>query len=254
MNAHSTSSGLVTRAVATFVLLSIASSTCSAQAVDSATIVLRRYVAASGGSGRIAAIHSRITHDVLSFGRGISGTRETVQEAPDLVVEHGTAHGWLGWHGVFSRGHDGASAWSEGPEEPYHTLDENAALRYVLESRLDRLARLDSLYPQRRWVGDRTLNGQAVAVVEMESTAGTRETWFLSADTGLLVQTVVSQEGAKHRTGTVTTTYDDYRDVDGLRLPFRKVVDDGSSRMTATTQSIVQNVDVPHSTFARRAP
>jgi hypothetical protein len=88
----------------------------------------------------------------------------------------------------------------------------------------------------------------------MESTAGTHETWFLSAETGLLMQTIVSEEGAKHRTSTVTTTYDNYRDVDGLRLPFRKVIDDGSSRMTAMTQSITQNVDVPRSTFARRAP
>jgi hypothetical protein len=254
MNSHLATPGLVTRAVATSALLAIASSLCGAQALDSTTIVLQRYVTASGGSGRVAAIHSRITRDVLSFGRGIGGTRETIQEAPDLVVEHGTAHGWLGWHGVFSRGHDGAIAWSEGPEEHYHTLDANAALRYVLESRLDRLARLDSLYPQRRWVGERTLNGQEVCVVEMESTAGTHETWFLSVETGLLMQTIVSDEGAKHRTGTVTTTYDDYRDVDGLRLPFRKVIDDGSSRMTAMTQSITQNVDVPRSTFARRAP
>lgn len=257
-HSHSTSPRLFGLAIVTTGLLATVASTCGAQALDSATLILQRYVTASGGAGRFGAIHSRITRDVISLGRGIRGTRETVQEAPDLVVEHGTAHGWFGWHGVFSRGHDGAIVWSEGPDEPYHMLDSNAARRYVLESRLDRLVHLDSLYPRRRWVGDRTLDGHAVRVIEMESTVNTRETWFLSAETGLLMQTVVTQEVPKHRTGTVTatvtTTYDDYRDVDGVRLPFRTVTDDGSSRMTATTQSVTQNVELPRSTFARPVP
>jgi hypothetical protein len=245
---------LVSLAVATSALFAIGLPTCDAQSVDSATIILQGYVSSSGGSAAIAAIHSRVTHDAISFGRGISGTREIVQEAPEFVVERGTARGWFGWHGSFSRGYDGTIAWTEGPEDPYHSLDANAAARYVLEFRLDKLIRLDSLYPIRRWVGDRKLDGVEVRVIELESTAGTRETWFLSAKTGLLVKTIVSENPQTRGSRVVTTTYEDYREVDGVRLPFRKISDDGSRRTTATTQSVTQNVAVPHSTFERRVP
>jgi hypothetical protein len=240
---------LASLTVATSALLVFSLQACGAQSVDSAAVILQRYVSSSGGSGPLAAVHTRVTRDSISFGRGISGTREIVQAAPDLVAERGTAHGWLGWKGTFSRGYDGAVAWAEGPEDPYHTLDATAALRYVLESRLDRLVRLDSLYPIRRWVGDQKLDGHDVRVIDLESTAGTRETWFLNAESGLLVRTVVSEDRERRRRRVVTTTYDDYRNVDGVRLPFRTTVDDGSSRMVATTLSITQNVTVAQSTF-----
>src|SRR5262249_4720847 len=54
------------------------------------------------------------------------------------------------------------------------------------------------------------------------------ELWFDDA-TGLLARTV-------HREGinTVVTTFDDYRPVDGVSLPFRTVIDPGDPRNRAT--------------------
>jgi predicted aspartyl protease len=80
-----------------------------------------------------------------------------------------------------------------------------------------------------RELGARTCGDRACHAVEATPVGGAAvELWFDDA-TGLLARTV-------HHEGTLTivTTFDDYRAVDGVQLPFRTVVDPGDPRNRAT--------------------
>jgi zinc protease len=223
---------------------------CLAQARDSAQLILDRYVEAIGGKANLARIQSRVTEATMALGWHINADEETVQQWPDRGVQHVKAGGW-GWSGTFSSGFDGKVGWKEGPREPLHPLQGTQLQQYILNLRLDRETRLDELYPVRRLLPDRMIDGKNNHVLELSTTFGTQEIWSFDATTGLLTETdVVQDRGPKDGLVKVVTRLSDYRDVDGVRLPFRMVVQDKERTYTVQVKSVTDNVSIEPRKFA----
>lgn len=221
----------------------------AAQQADRAEVILERYVVAVGGKTNIARIHSRVTQSSMSLGMRITAKLETVQQLPDRVVERGKAHGW-GWAGDFSRGFDGAIGWSREPDHGPHMIEGTLLQQFKLKYRLDRDARLDELYPTREVLPDVVINSRAQHVVKLSTTFGTQETWYLDSASGLLTRTeVVEDRGGKDVAVKISTTLEDYREVDGVRLPFRKIILDGARKQIITVTAIANNTPIDE-TFA----
>jgi hypothetical protein len=200
--------------------------------------VLDRYVEAIGGSAAIDAIHSRVTVYDMTLGLRISGSLEIRQQLPDRVIERGTARGW-GWRGEFTKGFDGTDGWIKGPDEKLpHRLEGSELQSYILKSRLDRDAHLQELYPTRIARPDRAIKDKLYHVVEMTTRFGAREIWYFDGSTGLLAQTEVQDT----TTTVTTTTFDDYRWVDGVRIPFRMTVQGGKQRYALAVRTVRNNV------------
>lgn len=212
---------------------------------ETAKSVLDRYVQAIGGAAAIEAIHTRITVYDMTLGLRIRGSLEIRQQLPDRVVERGAAKGW-GWHGHFFKGFDGTHGWIQGPDDKLpHPLEGTALQSYVLKSRLDRDAHLEELYPARIALPGRAIRAERCQVVELTTRFGTRELWYFDASTGLLAQTEV-QDG----TGITTTTFDDYRWVDGVRIPFGMTVNGGKQRYALSIRTVQNNVPLAVADFA----
>jgi zinc protease len=67
--------------------------------------------------------------------------------------------------------------------------------------------------------GREKVGGQDTYVIEATADDGTVEKWYFSAPTGLLVRSdtpYVTDDGNSF----LQTIYEDYRDVDGVKLPF----------------------------------
>jgi hypothetical protein len=217
---------------------------CAAQQGDRAEAILERYVEAVGGKPNIERIHSRVTQSSMSLGIGITATLETVQQLPNRVVERGQAHG-RGWAGDFSRGFDGDVAWSHEPDHGLRRIEGTLLQQFKLKYRLDRDARLDQLYPTRETLPDVVINARPQHVLKLSTTFGTQEIWSFDSASGLLTRTqVIEDRGDKEGAVKVTTTLEDYREIDGVRLPFRKIILDGKRKQTITVTSIANNTPI----------
>jgi len=137
-------------------------------------------------------------------------------------------------------GYDGEQAWAKDPGGEVAALDAPEALRRARSQ-----AWLDARaywFPQRiaatyATVEARELDGKRFHVVEARPKDGEAVVLWFAADSGLLAR-VVQREGQD----TATTTFDDYRDVHGLRLPFHLVTDktDAAGRTDSRRRSEVR--------------
>jgi hypothetical protein len=211
---------------------------------DDATAILDRYVAAIGGAANVERVQSRATHAEMSPAPGVTVRLDTVQARPDRVIDRGEVSGW-GWFAKFSRGYDGKVGWQLEPGKPLRHLEGAYLQQLILRFRLDRDAHLNDLYPGRRALADTVIDGRTQRVVQLSTAFGTNEVWSLDATTGLLTRTeVVEERGGAEGRVKVVTTFQDYRLVDGIKLPFRRIVQDGRRRTALTIRSIEDNVAI----------
>ena len=156
-------------------------------------------------------------------------------------------------------GYDGTHAWAKDPGGEVAALDAPEALRRARSQ-----AWLDARaywFPQRAAatyaaVEARELDGKRYHAVEARPVDGEPVVLWFAADSGLLAR-VVQREGQD----TATTTFDDYRDVHGLRLPFHFITDktDAAGRTDPRRRSevrfgqIVLDVPVADADFAMPA-
>ncbi len=226
---------------------------CALAHANAADDVLSRYKAATGGE-RWNTLRSWHGEGTLRAG-GLSGEfRQTVDVLTGRSVdsyELGPMSGGDGYDGKFS--------WTRDPGGEIATQDTPEALRRAATQ-----AWLDAhafWFPQRAKavLGDvqsRDLDGKHFHVIEATPDGGDAVTLWFATDTGLLAR--VEQRAGQD---TAVTTFDDYRDVQGLKLPFRSVTDpidaagrtDPRRRSEVTFDRIATNVATPDDLFAMPA-
>jgi hypothetical protein len=188
----------------------------AARAEDAAAL-LARCKDASGGAkwDGVKTLHASGT---LSAG-GLSGDVVVVQ---DFLTGRSADHYKLG-SVEGADGYDGHQGWTRDPGGEVAALDAPEAKRRARsQAWLDAHAywypnRIEATYGT---VADREDGGAHYRVVEARPDAGDPVTLWFDAKSGLLSRTVQRQGQ-----DTVTTLLDDYRDVDGVRVPFHTVVD-----------------------------
>jgi hypothetical protein len=213
-----------------------------------ADAVLAKYLSAAGGSEALAKVTSRVMKGTLAgFGEApvpveiyakAPGQRISIvkRERGESKTAFDGEHGWLGNTGRPARDMVGA---------------ENDAAR--IDARFALAKDLKSLFGQLRTRPGEPVDGHAtVRVVARNEGAPPFEFWF-DADTGLLVRQRRYVETALGRNPT-EVTYADYRDVDGIKVPFRWTVARPSGRFTVQVDEIKQNLPVDDALFQKPAP
>jgi hypothetical protein len=188
----------------------------AAHAADSAAL-MARFKDASGGAAwdRVTTLHASGT---LGAG-GMSGDVTLVQ---DLSTGRSADAYKLG-PVEGADGYDGKLAWTRDPGGEVAALDTPDAKRRARSQ-----AWLDARgfwYPDRieasyGAVADRDADGRHYRVVEATPEEGDALTLWFNPASGLLVRTMQRQGQ-----DTATTVFDDYREVDGVRVAFHAVTD-----------------------------
>ena len=169
----------------------------SMPSVDS---ILDKYLEASGGRKALEKITSRVaTGTVEMTSLGVTGTVEFVEQSPNQSSVIINAPGL----GVMQRTFDGTRAWLQDPVQGiirftgvgFELMKEGAVF--------NKPAKLRELFPSAVLIGKEKLGGKDVYVVRLGL-----EKWYFDAEGGLLL-----------RKGNMY--YDDYREVDGIKLPFK---------------------------------
>lgn len=214
-------------------------------AAPTAESLMDKYVTALGGAGaveKLKTLHLKGTHE--SGGRSLE--LESWAKTPSYSLTVATTP-----QGTFSEGLAGDNAWQAGPDGKAVTLTggdlEEARRNAVFASTF----RLKDQFKGFRRVREDTLDGKRVFVVDAQPSSGQqRERLYFDADSGLLVR---MWAGTPTILGSLQTTtdYSDYRDVAGVKVPFKVVETTYRGTSTTTYSTIEGNVDIPDQRFKR---
>lgn len=178
---------------------------------------LARYARASGSWDAVAALETR---SALAIG-GLTGESTSLDDVrTGRFVTH-TVLGPLDQRDGF----DGAARWTQTIGGEVVVLDDPAALRQAATDRWLTTRGYTRPGAAYRALPATTDGARTFHVVEATPAGGAPIALWLDDATGLLARTV-HHEGTR----TVTTTFSDYRAVDGVLIAFHQVVDSGDPR------------------------
>ena len=192
--------------------------------------ILEKYIEASGGKSAFEKLTSRVSTGTVEItALGINGTAEFDEEAPNKSSLLINAPGL----GVIQRTFDGSRAWLQDPLQGFIRFTGLGLEMSKAAAAFNKQTKLKELYPSAVLIGKDKVAGKDTYVVQMGF-----EKWFFDAESGLLL-----------RKGN--TYYDDYREVDGVKLPFRMRDDlfSGAGMIYQLTE-IKHNVKIDESKFS----
>jgi hypothetical protein len=184
-----------------------------APAAEGVQELLSRHIEALGGIEAIRSIGTTtVRADIEILGMGIKGTMESCSARPCFSRSDIS----LGFFRV-RQGNDGDRMWRVDPNGMLTFIKDEQSLRdqvttCIVES-YRYITERDDL-PMKA-AGTDTIEGTVCAVVELEPEGGTACRLYFDSDTHLLKRFSMDTAG-----GVVSETYDDYREVDGLMMPF----------------------------------
>jgi photosynthetic reaction center cytochrome c subunit len=186
----------------------------SAPANPTADQILEKYYQAIGGSAAIDKLKSRVMKGTMVANNGNELGYELNQAGPDSVLAILTTP----QAGVIERGFDGTTGWEKSARGIRDLgADETGYLRRYPALYTD--IKLKEQFSRISFGGKPKIDGRDVYALRATTTGGKREQLFFDVETGLLVRRTTSTTTL---IGTIPEQVDfsDYRDVDGLKLPF----------------------------------
>jgi len=228
---------------------SAASPATAAPALPTVSEILDRSVVAAGGRDAWTKLTSRVTTGTIDVpAMHLSGTIELREKAPNRVLAVVTIAG-----ASFRQGFDGTVGWTDDPQDG---LREQSGAE-LAEARRDadfyHGLNLRQLYSKltlsgTEKIGDRT----AYVIVADLPEGGEPDRFYFDAQTGLRLR-VVSQHHDTEGPIEYSVDYNDYRDVDGVKLPFGIRQTSGNSTLIIKIAEVHHNVEIADSEFSKAA-
>jgi hypothetical protein len=217
----------------------------------SADQILDKYIQALGGTQRLAGITSFVAKGT-SAGYGPEGTRpiDIIARAPGqrVTIIHTL-------DGDNTTVYDGRSGWISAPHKPVAVMgltgSELDGVR--LEAELSFPARIKETLGQWRAGVPTDIDDKPVQVVQGSRPNGVLATFYFDSQTGLLTRLV---RYATSKVGRLPTQidYSDYRDVGGIKVPFKMKVTWLDGLENIELAEVQLNVPVDEARFAKPAP
>jgi photosynthetic reaction center cytochrome c subunit len=211
--------------------------------------VFDKYLAAVGGAARVASLTS-FTASGKSVGYGPDSEERALEifaRAPNqrTTIVHTSS-------GDSTTTFDGRTGWLAAPHRPVPVLALAGAdldgLR--LDAELSFPARIKQVATKWR-VGQQTaIDGRDVQVVQGTGAGGVTATLYFDSENGLLVRQIRYVESPVGRIPT-QVDYSDYRDVSGVKLPFKWKITWLDGRDTIELSDVKANVAIEGARFAR---
>jgi len=207
--------------------------------------ILKKYVDAIGGQAAIDKITSRVMKGEVSTANGNSGTYEAMQIAPDRGYES-----FVTQRGNMERAFTGTVGW-ERTAQGVRELSGQELTDLKLSMQLFRNLKLKEQFTALRMAGRDRIGDRAALVVLGTTPEKKRERLFFDAESGLLLRRITYLETM---IGVIPqqVDFDDYRDVDGVKLPFTirlSIVDSTNPYGMRKLSEIKLNAPVDESKF-----
>ena len=214
----------------------------------SADDILNKYVAAIGGQAAIEKIKSRVMKGSVATANGLTGTYEIDQTA-DKGYEL-----FVTGRGAMERAVSGAAGWEKN-QQGLRDISGQQLSDLKLSLQLFRNLKLKEQYTSVRLGRKDKIGERDVYVLTGTTPDKKRERLFFDAETGLLLRRISYNETM---IGIIPeqTDFEDYREVEGVKLPFLirvSSVDAANPIITRKFEEIKLNVPVDESKFNKPA-
>lgn len=186
--------------------------------LPSVSEILAKYVKALGGREANEKIKSRLLKGTVELSpMGIKGTAEIYSSAPDknIIILN------IGAIGEIRDGFDGTTAWAINPIQGNRDKTGVELLQVKLASNFYREINLDKLYPKMEVKGIEKVADKDAYVVVATPDGIPAETFYFDTVSGLMVRSDSTAVSPESNNTATKTFYEDYRDVDGVKTPFK---------------------------------
>jgi hypothetical protein len=207
--------------------------------------IVNKYIAAIGGQANVDKVKSRTITGSTTAGGGSSIPLEVMQAAPNKFYIRATTG-----QGVIERGFDGQVGW-EKTTNGVRQLNPIEVSRLQASISLWGNIKLKEQYTRFRTLGRDKLGDRDAYVVMGARSETDLERLFFDVETGLLLRRITY---LRTIVGTIPEQFDfeDYREVDGVKLPFTvrvSSVDAGNPVATRSFSEMKINAAVDESKF-----
>ena len=209
--------------------------------------LLKNYENAIGGRAAQEKLKSRVVKGRIELAGSDSwGQLEIYGKAPNksLTVMNVEPMGQI------KHGYDGCTAWSIGETIGLKTLTGPALAHFSTNSDFYRDLKLAELYPGLRLMGRTKAGDREFYLVEAFPVVGGAEIMYFDSKSGLLTGRDVTQQTPQGPI-RVEMRYGDWRDVDGVKLPFKVVQTMPNLKYVFTVREVKHNVPVDDKLFAK---
>jgi zinc protease len=230
-------------------LIPVAAQTAPQGSMPSVDEILDKYVEALGGKVALEKVTSRVAKGTFEMDQMPGeATEEIYEKAPNkqLAITDNPSFG------VVKRGFNGTAGWQDMPQTGLVdvTGDELTAMKRHADFHWS--IKLKELYPKMTVKGKESVGGRDAYVVEATPAEGPAETMYFDADTGLLVR-LTGEADTPNGPVTIDMTFEDYRDVDGVKVPFTIHESFGDFGFVIKLTDVKQNVPIDDAKFDKPA-
>ncbi len=206
--------------------------------------LLDKYVQAVGGAEAIDKITSRVMKGKIDFG-GISAPIDIYTKDPDMRVSfsHMT-------EGDNITAFDGHAGWMGAPGRPAREMHGSDIDGASIDADLHLATHLKGMFSELKVTGTEKIGDHDAYVVVGQREGKPPIRLYFDQRSGLLVRLVRFGETALGRMPT-QIDYADYRDTDGVKIPYRWTLARPSGRFTIQISDLKQNIPVDDAKFAK---
>ena len=221
-----------------------------AAGVDSSTTahqIIDRMVEAIGGEEAVKSIKTRVASGQLSMkAQGISVNMKVSQKAPDKVVVIQEIPGIM----TASEGFDGEKGWAQDPLQGSRAIEGDELKRLKREANITREITLKEEYPTMTLLPEETEGDRTFQVIQATSADERTETWHFDKKTGLMAKMKQKMKLGPAGELDVTLILKDYREVDGIQIPYTTEMENPSFKAVLTMKEVKHNVELDDKIFA----
>ncbi len=224
------------------------SKTVAVGAMPTVKEILAKYVQAIGGKQANEKIKSRTAKGTIELSpMGIKGTFENYAVAPNKSV----SKVMLAGIGDLLEGFDGTTGWSVNPIQGNRNKQGEELAQAKISSDFNRETNLAGLYPKLEVKGiEKVGDSDAYVVVGTPANNLPADTFYFDTKSGLLVRQDTTSITPEGRTPG-KTFFEDYRDVDGVKIPFKTRSVLPQFEIVTTYTEVKNNVPIEDAMFAK---
>jgi len=228
--------------------LAVAASATLGHAQPSVDQILAKYAQALGGQAAYEKVTTRMMKGTVEIpDDNVTGTALVVAKAPGSFRLTMDIPGW----GVVETVLDGGNGWEKNPDSGMHAMSRTDLAVAQRDHNFYREVRLKELYSKMETAGADKVEGHAVYVVEATPAAGSAEKLYFDAESGLLVKRDFERVTLEDGIVQYEMLMRDYREVDGLNLPFTIEQRAPDNTMIFKFAEITNNAPLADTAFAK---
>ncbi len=221
----------------------------ASESLPSIDQILDKQIESMGGKAALEKITSRTmaaTFDIPAF--NVTGTMKAYAKAPNKNAAFIDVPGF----GLISRGYDGNVAWESDPMAGLRDITGAELAARKRDSDLHGELHVKELFAKLTVKGKEKVGDQEVYVVEATPAEGKPEKMYFDAKSGLMVKHDAERESAQGA-AMIETFLSDYKEVDGVKIPFTIRQTTPAFEMTLKITEIKHNEDIEDAKFVKPA-